>query len=59
MAVMGCVVNGPGEASHADYGIAGGKNKGVIFRRGVPVCDVPEDRLADTLIDLIEREQNP
>ena len=55
---MGCVVNGPGEASHADYGIAGGKNKGVIFRKGKPVSTVPEDRLADALIELIESEQN-
>ena len=58
VAVMGCVVNGPGEASHADYGIAGGKNKGVIFRKGEPVTTVPEDRLADALIELIESEQD-
>lgn len=56
VAVMGCVVNGPGEASHADYGIAGGKSEGVIFKHGEPVARVASDRLADTLVELIERE---
>ena len=56
VAVMGCVVNGPGEASHADYGIAGGKSEGVIFKRGEPVARVASDRLADALVELIERE---
>ena len=40
VAVMGCVVNGPGEASHADYGIAGGRSEGVIFKHGEPVARV-------------------
>ena len=55
-AVMGCVVNGPGEASHADYGIAGGKSEGVIFKHGEPVARVASDKLADALVELIERE---
>ena len=56
VAVMGCVVNGPGEASHADYGIAGGKSEGVIFKHGEPVARVASDKLADALVELIERE---
>ena len=56
VAVMGCVVNGPGEASHADYGIAGGKGEGVIFKHGVSVRRVPEAELADALVELIESE---
>ena len=53
---MGCVVNGPSEASHADYGIAGGKSEGVIFKHGEPVARVASDKLADALVELIERE---
>ena len=56
VAVMGCVVNGPGEASHADYGIAGGRSEGVIFKHGEPVARVASDRLADALVELIKRE---
>ena len=56
VAVMGCVVNGPGETSHADYGIAGGKSEGVIFKHGEPVARVASDKLADALVELIERE---
>ena len=56
VAVMGCVVNGPGEAAHADYGIAGGKSEGVLFKHGVSVGRVPSEQLADALIELIERE---
>ena len=56
VAVMGCIVNGPGEASHADYGIAGGKGEGVLFKHGVSVGRVPADRLADALVELVERE---
>ena len=58
VAVMGCVVNGPGEASHADYGIAGGKGLGILFKHGEKVARVSEDKLADALIELIESE-NP
>jgi len=56
VAVMGCVVNGPGEASHADYGIAGGKREGVIFKKGQPVARVPVAQLANALTELIESE---
>ena len=56
VAVMGCVVNGPGAASHADYGIAGGRSEGVIFKHGEPVARVASDKLADALVELIERE---
>lgn len=56
VAVMGCIVNGPGEASHADYGIAGGRSEGVIFKHGEPVARVASDKLADALVELIERE---
>lgn len=54
VAVMGCVVNGPGEAREADVGIAGGKGKGLIFRKGEIVRRVPEDRLVDELLKEIE-----
>lgn len=56
VAVMGCVVNGPGEAREADYGIAGGVDKGLIFRKGEIVGTYPYDSLLDKLIDLIESE---
>ena len=53
---MGCVVNGPGEAREADYGIAGGKGCGLLFKKGEILRRVPEDRLADELMALIESE---
>ena len=48
---MGCVVNGPGEASEADIGIAGGKNVGLLFRHGeivkkVPMCDIVDELMS-------------
>ena len=55
VAVMGCVVNGPGEAAAADVGIAGGKGEGLIFRKGKVLYKVPQDRLVDALMDEIER----
>ena len=58
VAVMGCVVNGPGEASHADYGIAGGKKEGVIFKRGESIGRCPVNELADRLVALIESEHS-
>ena len=58
VAVMGCVVNGPGEAAHADYGIAGGKKEGVIFKKGVPVARVAVAELAEHLVALIESENS-
>jgi (E)-4-hydroxy-3-methylbut-2-enyl-diphosphate synthase len=54
VAVMGCVVNGPGEASAADVGLAGGRGEGVLFRRGEIVKKVPEDKLVDELFALID-----
>ena len=56
IAVMGCVVNGPGEAREADYGIAGGKGVGLVFRKGEVVSKVPEVELVDTLFALIEQD---
>ena len=56
VAVMGCVVNGPGEAREADYGIAGGKGCGLLFKKGEIIRRVSEDALADSLIELIEGE---
>ncbi len=49
IAVMGCVVNGPGEAKEADLGIAGGDGKGLVFRGGEVIRTVPEDALLDAL----------
>ena len=54
VAVMGCVVNGPGEASTADVGLAGGKGEGVLFRKGEIVKKVPEEQLIDELFALID-----
>lgn len=57
VAVMGCVVNGPGEAKGADYGVAGGMHKGVIFEKGEVVKTVKEEDIVDELFNLIyERE---
>ena len=54
VAVMGCVVNGPGEAREADVGIAGGDGVGVLFRRGEIVRKVPEAELLPALLALID-----
>ena len=56
VAVMGCVVNGPGEAREADYGIAGGRDCGLIFKKGRVVGTYPYDRLCSELLSLIESE---
>ena len=53
IAIMGCVVNGPGEAREADVGVAGGDGKGVLFRKGKVVRSVPQDRLAAVLLEEI------
>ena len=50
VAVMGCVVNGPGESRDADVGLAGGKGRGVIFRKGEVVKTVPEDQFLDAVL---------
>ena len=54
VAVMGCVVNGPGEASAADCGIAGGVGEGLLFKKGQIVKKVPQDQLVDELFALID-----
>lgn len=54
VAVMGCVVNGPGEASAADCGIAGGVGEGLLFKKGQIVKKVPQDQLLDELFALID-----
>jgi len=59
VAVMGCAVNGPGEASAADFGIAGGAGEGLLFARGAIVGKVPMDRLVDALLNLITEERTP
>lgn len=53
VAVMGCAVNGPGEAKHADYGLAGGVGEGVLFKNGEVVKKVPEKDLANEIYALI------
>ncbi len=55
VAVMGCVVNGPGEAREADIGIAGGNQEGLIFKKGEIIAKVPEDQLIDRLMEEIEK----
>ena len=54
VAVMGCAVNGPGEAREADFGVAGGDGEGILFQKGKIVAKLPYDRLADGLLELIE-----
>ena len=49
VAVMGCVVNGPGEAKEADIGIAGGKGEGLLIKKGEIIKKIPEDQLLATL----------
>lgn len=55
VAVMGCVVNGPGEAREADVGLAGGIGEGLIFKKGEIIAKVPEDQLIDTLFKEINK----
>ena len=54
IAVMGCIVNGPGEASHCDFGVAGGRDKSVIFEKGVVVKTVPNSELSAEIMRYIE-----
>jgi len=56
VAVMGCIVNGPGEARDADIGIAGGRGQGILFKNGELVRKIPEKQLVDELIREIEAE---
>ena len=55
VAEMGCVVNGPGEASAADIGVAGGKGEGMIFRKGKILYKVPQEKLVDALMEEIKK----
>ena len=55
VAVMGCAVNGPGEAREADLGIAGGEGEGLVFRKGEILKKVPQEQLVDALMEEIER----
>ena len=55
VAIMGCVVNGPGEAREADIGIAGGDGCGLLFKKGEVFRKVPEEQLLDALMEEVER----
>src|ERR1700740_3197050 len=55
VSVLGCAVNGIGEASHADFGIAGAKNEGLIFAHGEPLRKVPQAHLVDALFEEIDK----
>ena len=55
VAVLGCAVNGIGEASHADFGITGAKNEGLIFSRGKALKKVPQEQLVDELFKEIDK----
>jgi (E)-4-hydroxy-3-methylbut-2-enyl-diphosphate synthase len=55
VAIMGCVVNGPGEAKEADLGIAGGRGQGVLFKKGELVKKIPEQELAEVLIKEVKK----
>ncbi len=57
VAVMGCVVNGPGEAREADFGIAGGKGIGLVFKKGKVVKKAKDEELLDILTELVKSEQ--
>ena len=55
MSILGCVVNGPGEAREADLGIAAGKGKGVIFKRGEIIRHVMESEMVDALLEEVAK----
>lgn len=55
---MGCVVNGPGEAKEADYGIAGGKKVGLLFKKGKIVKKVAEENLLEELRAMIKKDMD-
>ena len=56
IAVMGCVVNGPGEAKEADYGVAGGKGEGLLFKKGKIIKKVKEEDIITELRAMIEED---
>jgi (E)-4-hydroxy-3-methylbut-2-enyl-diphosphate synthase len=55
VAVMGCEVNGPGEARAADLGVAGGKGIGIIFKKGEVIRKVPEAQIVDALMEEVQK----
>jgi (E)-4-hydroxy-3-methylbut-2-enyl-diphosphate synthase len=55
IAIMGCVVNGPGEAREADIGIAGGDGTGILFRKGKVVKKFPQEKLVEILLEEVRR----
>lgn len=55
IATMGCAVNGPGEAKHADFGIAGGVGEGIVFKKGEIIAKVPESQLLEKLEEIIRK----
>ena len=54
IAIMGCVVNGPGEAKEADIGVAGGDGTGVLFKKGKIIKKFPEEKLAEVLLNEVD-----
>ena len=58
VAVMGCPVNGPGEAKHADYGVAGAIKEGYLFKKGEILKRVPENDILDELLALIKADSS-
>lgn len=55
VAIMGCIVNGPGEAKDADIGVAGGKGEALLFKKGVAIKKIKENEIYDTLVSEIEK----
>ena len=55
VAIMGCIVNGPGEAREADIGVAGGIGEALLFKKGKTVCKIDEERIVETLIEKIKK----
>ena len=58
VALMGCAVNGPGEAKHADVGVACGDGEGLLFRKGEIINKIPEDKIIETLLNEIKELVN-
>jgi (E)-4-hydroxy-3-methylbut-2-enyl-diphosphate synthase len=55
LAIMGCVVNGPGEAKEADIGVAGGDGTGILFKKGKVIKKFPEDKIVEVLLAEIDK----
>ncbi len=58
LAIMGCVVNGPGEAKEADIGVAGGNGVGILFKKGKVIKKFPQERLVDVVIEAVDEFEN-